>query len=170
MFTHVRLPRSALLGALARPADARANLADIIQRVSVGTLALGAPALPVLQCCATLGALYGLRRRVRGDVPILAFPTQQAPILAAAADAYVLQAFQHWATEWFRVESDTRVRASIATVFKAVAVNHAQRAALAVSERCGAQGLFAHNVLCRLHVRFLWLRRDSYRQNLTLRA
>ncbi|KAI0818485.1 acyl-CoA dehydrogenase NM domain-like protein [Trametes gibbosa] len=154
-FRNVRLPRGALLGSLDAPADAHANLLDAIHRVAIGTIAIGCLTLPGLQCAATIGAMYSLRRQVgsaAGRTPVLVFRTQHAPVLAAAADAFVTRALQRWAIERFcDARSDGRVRHAIAAVFKSVMVQHSQRATLAVSERCGAQGMFAHNMLTALH-------------------
>ena len=157
-FTNVRLPPTALLGSVEKPKNIHANLMEIISRINVGTLALGCLALPFLQCYATIGTLYSLRRYIgpaadpERRTPILSFRTQQAPILAAAANAYVLQALQRWAISQFCASRDLRVRAGIAAVFKGVMVQHSQQGALGVSERCGAQGLFEHNQMTCLHV------------------
>ncbi|KAI0644435.1 acyl-CoA dehydrogenase NM domain-like protein [Trametes meyenii] len=154
-FHNVRLSRGALLGSLEKPADMHANLMDIIHRITIGTLALGCLALPFMQCYATIGTMYSLRRTIGGPAkrtPILTFRTQQAPILAAAANAYVMQALQRWAIETFcDTRLDGRVRHGIAAIFKGVMVQHSQQGALGVSERCGAQGLFAHNQMTCLH-------------------
>ncbi|PIL33677.1 hypothetical protein GSI_04301 [Ganoderma sinense ZZ0214-1] len=148
-FTNVRIPRSALLGSLEAPASVHANLLDIISRVTVGTIALSCVALPVLKALVTIGTMYSLRRQVGPParrMPILSFRTQHAPVLAAAADAYVMQALQRWAIERFCDEGlDARVRHGVAAVFKGVIIRHSQQDAVAVSERCGAQGLFCHN-------------------------
>lgn len=156
MFHNVRLPHSALLGSLDAPADPHANLLDVMHRVAIGTIAIGCISLPALQGVATIGAMYSLRRHVGSGAkrtPILTFRTQHAPILATAADAFVMQALQRWAIEQFcdrRV--DGRVRNGVAAVFKSVMVQHSQRGVLAVSERCGAQGMFAHNMLTTFYV------------------
>ncbi|KAH9940412.1 acyl-CoA dehydrogenase NM domain-like protein [Epithele typhae] len=156
-FTDVRLPRAALLGTLEKPGSMHENLMDIISRVSVGSIAVGCFALPILQCVATIGTLYSLRRHVGPSadparrVPILSFRTQQAPLLAAVTNAYVVQAFQRWAIEHFCAASDPRLRRAIAVVFKVFAVLHAQESGLAVSDRCGAQGLFSHNAMVMMH-------------------
>ncbi|OJT09472.1 Peroxisomal acyl-coenzyme A oxidase 3 [Trametes pubescens] len=154
-FCDVRLTRNALLGSLEKPADVHANLMDIIHRVSIGTIAIGCLTLPAMQCTATIGALYSLRRQVGTGakrMPILAFRTQHAPILAVAANAYVIQALQRWAIAQFcDIRLDARVRHGIAAVFKSVVVHHEQQGVLSVSERCGAQGLFAHNQLSCIH-------------------
>ncbi|KAI0633864.1 acyl-CoA dehydrogenase NM domain-like protein [Trametes polyzona] len=154
-FRNVRLPRGALLGSLDKPADLHANLMNIIERITVGTIALGCIALTFTQCYATIGTMYSLRRRIGSptrNMPILNFRTQQAPILAAASNAYVMQALQRWAVAQFCDKGlDWRVRQGIAAIFKAVMSQHAQQGAMGVSERCGAQGLFAHNQMTCLH-------------------
>ena len=64
-----------------------------------------------------------------------------------------MQALQRWAIEQFcDTRIDSRVRHGIAAIFKGVMVQHSQQGALGVSERCGAQGLFAHNQMTCLHV------------------
>lgn len=157
MFHNVRLPRSALLGSLPRPLDNHANLMDIIQRVSIGTMAIGCVPLPSMQACATIGALYSLRRKIGSptkQVPILTFRTQHGPILTVTASAYVMQALQRWAIARFCDKTlDARVQHGIAAVFKSVMVQFSQQGSVHVSERCGAQGLFAHNQMSRVHVR-----------------
>ncbi|KAI1786331.1 acyl-CoA dehydrogenase NM domain-like protein [Ganoderma leucocontextum] len=149
MFTNVRLPRSALLGSLEKPANVHTNLIDIISRVTVGTIALSCTALPAMKCLATIGTMYSLRRQIGPParrIPILSFRTQHAPILAATANVYVMQALQRWAIEQFCDQRlDGRVRHGIAAIFKGVMIRHSQQDAIAVSERCGAQGLFTHN-------------------------
>ncbi|KAI0633884.1 acyl-CoA dehydrogenase NM domain-like protein [Trametes polyzona] len=154
-FRSVRLPPDALLGSLEKPADGHANLMDVIHRVSIGTIALSCLTLPAMQATDTIGALYSLRRQVGSPgrrTPLLAFRTQHAPILAMAANAYVMQAMQRWAIAQFCDASlDKRVRHGIAAVFKSVAMQHSQQGVLAVSERCGAQGMFAHNQLSCFH-------------------
>lgn len=152
----MRLPRGSLLGALEKPADIHANLMSIIERITIGTIALSCLALPFTQAYATIGTLYSLRRQIGSPTqrtPILQFRTQQAPILAAAANAFVMQAMQNWSIKNFCDRRlDGRVRHGIAAIFKSVMVQHSQQGALGVSERCGAQGLFAHNQMTTLHV------------------
>ena len=139
---------------------------DIIWRITVGTIALGCLALPFMQCYATIGTMYSLRRQVgpasdpARRAPILSFRTQQTPILAVTANAYVMQALQRWSIARFCDQSlDSRVRHGIAAIFKGVMVQHSQQGAIGVSERCGAQGLFVHNQMSCLHVSstFLYL-------------
>ncbi|OBZ66991.1 Acyl-coenzyme A oxidase 2, peroxisomal [Grifola frondosa] len=154
-FHNVRLPYSALLGSLQKPANFHTNLMDIIWRITIGTIALGCLALPFMQSYATIGTMYSLRRCIGSPanrMPILQFRTQQAPILSVTASAYMMQALQRWAIEQFCDERlDSRVRHGIAAIFKAVMVQHTQAGCMGVSERCGAQGLFAHNQMTALH-------------------
>ncbi|KAI0644433.1 acyl-CoA dehydrogenase NM domain-like protein [Trametes meyenii] len=154
-FHNVRLPPTALLGSLEKPADIHANLMDIIHRVAVGSLALAGLALPFMQCYATIGTLYSLRRTIGGPskrTPILSFRTQQAPILTVTANAYVLQALHRWATKQFcDTRLDGRARHGIAATVKSVMIQLSQQGALGVSERCGAQGLFAHNQMTSIY-------------------
>ncbi|KAI0644432.1 acyl-CoA dehydrogenase NM domain-like protein [Trametes meyenii] len=154
-FHNVRLPRSALLGSLEKSANIHRNLMNIIYRVAVGSLALAGFALPFMQCSATIGLMYSLRRTIGGPsrrTPILSFRTQQAPILTVTANAYVLQALHRWATRQF---SDTRfdwqLRHGIAATVKSVMVQLSQQGALGVSNRCGVQGLFAYNQITYLY-------------------
>lgn len=118
-------------------------------RIAVGSMALGCLAIPMMQTYATVGAMYSLRRHVgppENRIPIMSFRTQQIPILTTTAQVYVMEAFSRWTTKLFRDTSlDTRVRHGLAAVLKAVMVQHSQASAIAISDRCGAQGLFAHN-------------------------
>ena len=157
-FTNVRLPPSALLGDLEKPKDLHANLMRIMSRVNIGTLGMGCLAVVALKCFTTISALYSLRRSVgmasapMKRMPILSFPTQQAPILAAVANAYVLQAYTDWTTTMFCKTRDQLTRAGIAAVFKSVACQLSLRNGIDVSERCGAQGLSSYNQFISLYV------------------
>jgi len=148
-FNNVRLPSNSLLGSFEKPASAKANMVQATWRIAVGSMALGCLAIPMMQTYATIGAMYSLRRHVgppENRIPIIHFRTQQIPILTTTAQVYVMEAFARWATKIFRDTSlDTRVRHGIAAVLKAVMVQHSQASAIAISDRCGAQGLFAHN-------------------------
>lgn len=148
-FDNVRLPSNSLLGSLEKPTSAKANMVQATWRIAVGSMALGCLAIPMMQTYATIGAMYSLRRHVgplENRIPIMHFRTQQIPILTTTAQVYVMEAFARWATKLFRDTSlDTRVRHGIAAVLKAVMVQHSQASAIAISDRCGAQGLFAHN-------------------------
>ena len=149
-FNHVSLPFSALLGHLDKSETPHEEFLASIWRVSVGTLSLSACAIPILQIASHITFKYSERRMIGGPggetIPILAFRTQQTPILYAVAQVYVLQALYKRAVETFmdgRV--DARVRHAFATIFKAAAMRPCQNLHMALSERCGAQGLFAYN-------------------------
>ena len=85
-FDHVRLPAHAILGSPSQPATARLDFLRMLWRVGVGALCVSASVLPALKLGAYIAARYSQRRRV------LAFRTQQLPIAAALADAFVLSA------------------------------------------------------------------------------
>jgi acyl-CoA oxidase len=90
---------------------------------------------------------------VRDLTPVIRFRTQQILIFTGLAQAYVLHAFEGWAVESFREhEEDLRVRHGIAVCFKVAAVQICQADNLAISDCCGAQGLFEHNQMSVLHV------------------
>jgi len=79
-------------------------------------------------------------------VPIIRFRTQQLPILHAVAQTIVLDAYGKDAVRRFlQPNLDPRVRHGIAAALKAAMVQHCQSTLYALSERCGAQGLFEHN-------------------------
>ncbi|KZT68683.1 acyl-CoA dehydrogenase NM domain-like protein [Daedalea quercina L-15889] len=149
-FDHVRLPSTALLGSLAKPADMRANFISCIWRVSVGSLALATMAVPLLSVNTYLTARYSLRRLVTGSdgspVSIMSFRTQHGPILHALAQINVLKAHAKAAIELYRDTSiDPRVRDGIAAAAKASMTRHAWSSLSNLTERIGAHGLFEHN-------------------------
>lgn len=149
-FDHVRLASSALLGSLDKPADRRANFNNSIWRVSVGSLALSTTAIPLLNVSAYVVARYSLRRMVTGSdgvrVPIFSFRTQHLPILHALSQAAVIRAHAKAVIPLYRdANIDMRVRSGIAAAAKASMTQHAWSSLSALSERCGAHGLFEHN-------------------------
>ncbi|KAJ6509202.1 hypothetical protein C8R47DRAFT_12821 [Mycena vitilis] len=163
-FNHVVLPQSALLQrdipanqSTGSDETKRLDYLMAIWRVAIGSLALAATTIPGLARSAYIAAMYSKRRRVHAGlsaspVPIIQLKTQYTPILTAFAQSIVLAESYKSATELFRDPSvDFRVRHGIAACFKAVALLHMQDAGLALSERCGAQGLFNYNEICELH-------------------
>ncbi|KAF4567435.1 hypothetical protein EYR40_006439 [Pleurotus pulmonarius] len=161
-FSGVRLPGDAILGGIDPSYDHRLEFLQSIWRVAAGSLGLGSIAIPALQIAAFIAGRYSQRRTVHGAnrgvdglstrVPIISFKTQQAPILIALCQSFVLKEFWKVATALFSDESeDPRVRHGVAAAFKAIAVQHSQAAHLALSERCGAQGLFDFNQICTQH-------------------
>ena len=155
-FNNVRLPPDALLGPLENSGSHKSALNQAIWRVVTGTMAIGSMALPVMEATATIGTMYSLRRHVgsgQGRVPIMHFRTQQLPILTLTARIYVMEAFQQWCTSIFcDTTIDSRVRHAIAGIFKTTITEHSNTASISISDRCGVQGLFAHNQLTTMHV------------------
>ena len=129
----------------------------MIWRVAVGSLALATIGVSVLGVSATIGLLYSLRRTVTGPeggpVPIFTFRTQQIPILHATAQAYVYKALSRWAADYFSdFSQNAKSRHGVAAAVKAVITNNALESLIAVSDRCGAQGLFEVNQMSRFFV------------------
>ncbi|KAF7308141.1 hypothetical protein HMN09_00661700 [Mycena chlorophos] len=156
-FEHLRVPASALLGPVDKPADPRIAFFLNIQRVAIGTLAIGSLGYPSLQIAATIAALYSRRRTVldtftQQPKTIFEFQTQKIPICTATAQAFVMEAFQDRCVKIFcDVDVDWRVRHAIAAIGKVVMLDHAQEANLTLGERCGAQGLYTVNQLTAMH-------------------
>jgi hypothetical protein len=77
--------------------------------------------------------------------------------LTAIAQGFVLRAFHQQAVKLFVDEElSPFVRHGIATSFKTVVVRDFLASNSSLSERCGAQGLFAHNQLILNHVCYLF--------------
>ncbi|KAI0724922.1 hypothetical protein C8Q72DRAFT_643557 [Fomitopsis betulina] len=149
-FQHVNIPPSALLGSLDKSLDPHGDFLKDISRIGVGTLCISAVAIPMLQTAAHIAFKYSVRRKIgsldSARVPIISFRTQQLPIFYATAQAYVLPAlYKHMITRFTDTAVDSRVRHACATIFKAMAMRPAKNLHLALSDRCGAQGLFSYN-------------------------
>jgi acyl-CoA oxidase len=130
-------------------------------RIPTGTAALAGLTLPMMKAYATIGAMYSMRRHIgppNKRVPIISFRTQQIPILTVTAQVYVMEAFLHWAQTLFSDTTiDYRVRHAVAAVVKLAGITMSNAGAIAISDRCGVQGLFAHNQINTLHVSLhLW--------------
>ncbi|KAL3442897.1 hypothetical protein BJX65DRAFT_312357 [Aspergillus insuetus] len=159
LFDRVRLPSSALLGSLDKPADERQEFFNTIQRVAVGTLFLSATAIPSLKLAIYNASRFSVRRMVLGQdgkpMPVIRFRTQHLPILHAIAHVHVLQAFLVKAGTLFRkIKMDPRVRHAVATAFKAAAIQHFQKSIRAMNDGCGWHGYFEHNQLLQLELEF----------------
>ncbi|KAJ6497912.1 acyl-CoA oxidase [Mycena vulgaris] len=149
-FDRVILPSSALLGDMDIAGPPRLHFLSSIWRVAVGTLALTSIAIPCLEIASHIALRYSLRRVVQANdgsrIPIFSFRTQQIPILTAIAQAFVLRAFHQQAVRFFVDDGlSPFIQHGIATCFKAVAVRDTLESHSALSERCGAQGLFGYN-------------------------
>lgn len=110
-----------------------------------------------MKVCVYVAGKYSLRRNVTGPTnkptPIISFRTQQLPILHTLAQIKVLEAYADSAWEQFMdpgLSSD--VRHGIATCLKAVMIQHLQASLYQLAERCGAQGLYEHNMIIQLQV------------------
>ncbi|KAL0952494.1 hypothetical protein HGRIS_006757 [Hohenbuehelia grisea] len=155
-FDHVRLPSSALLGPIERPADPRTTFFANIFRVAVGTIAIGSQGMSALQMGAYIAAKYSARRTVISSsgerVPILEFRTQKIPILTALAQAHVMVALHHRIIEIFALPGlSNHIRHGIGSILKVVMMNHSRGALMELSERMGAQGLFEFNQISSMH-------------------
>ncbi|KIY63257.1 acyl-CoA dehydrogenase NM domain-like protein, partial [Cylindrobasidium torrendii FP15055 ss-10] len=147
-FTNVKLAHGALLGGLGEKPASHEDFLVAIWRISVGTLALAALAIPALQISSYIAYKYSARRLVGAPnpVPILSFRTQQIPIFTAVAQTYVMTAFQKYVVKHFTdPASPHQVRHAFSCIFKAVVMEHSQTSHFALSERLGAQGLFDYN-------------------------
>ncbi|KAJ0413496.1 hypothetical protein BJY00DRAFT_296816 [Aspergillus carlsbadensis] len=159
LFDRVRLPSSALLGSLDKPADERQEFFSTIQRVAVGTLFLSATAIPSLKLAVYNASRFSVRRMVLGPdgkpMPVMQFRTQHLPILHAIAHVHVLQAFLVKAGTLIRnVKMDPRVRHAVATAFKAAAIQHFQKSIRLMNDGCGWHGYFEHNQLLQMELEF----------------
>lgn len=130
--------------------DPRVNLHSTIWRVHVGTLALSTTLIPILKRAVFVAGKYSFRRQVTGSGqhpgPIIRFRTQQRPILRVLAQIAVYDRYADASTALFQDRGmDYRVRHGVAAAFKAVLTQGAQTSLFALSERCGAQGLFEYN-------------------------
>lgn len=171
-FNHVKLPASALLGKPETSSlQARDDFSRIIWRVAVGTLSFVGPVISALKVSCYIAGKYSQRRTVAGAssgagknakghskpsprVPIISFSTQYRPILAAVANAFVLEAFYWRSARFFSDPSNPyEQRHAVATIVKILSQRLVQSDLLSLSERCGAQGLFAHNQIASLVVR-----------------
>ncbi|KAF7356178.1 hypothetical protein MVEN_00949100 [Mycena venus] len=165
-FNRVKLPHDALLGPLGSHVEdkiaIRANHINTIWRTAVGALALAGSCITTMDRSAYIAGRYSQRRTVglpdKSRVPILSFRTQHKPILTTLAQAFVAKEFFQVAITKFAEEStDLRVRQAWSTIVKATLVEHSKTATLLLAERCGAQGLFAHNEMCSMHASLLGL-------------
>jgi len=158
-FDQVSLPPTALLGSLERPVDMRAHFFSMIERISIGTLAMSLIMIPSLQLVTYIVGKYSLRRTVHGpgktQIPIISFRTQQLPILHAVAQLSVMEPFARQIISWFKDPSfKSEVRHGFVVILKAVFLHYAQCSIPQLVERCGAQGLFQHNQICDADVSY----------------
>ncbi|CAI7610691.1 unnamed protein product [Penicillium glandicola] len=149
-FTHVRLPRSALLGTLEKPKDKQKQFLSSIWRIGVGTLALPLNMIPVMKRAVFVAGKYSQQRHILGPdekpKPIISFRTQYGPILHTLAQISVFEAYAQASTKYFQDPNVAPpVQHAIGTMLKAVFHKAGQASLFTLSERCGARGLFENN-------------------------
>ncbi|OTA93966.1 hypothetical protein M434DRAFT_11192 [Hypoxylon sp. CO27-5] len=155
-FNHVHLGPDSLLGSPIQSANERADFLEHISRVSVGTLSLSMWNIPALYQSAFIVGTYSSRRRVAGNgpgqtVPIIDFATQYRPILNAISQASVFDAFADEAISWFRDDNLSKVvQHGVATCFKVTTCIATQATLNELADRCGWQGLYAHNQILEM--------------------
>ncbi|KAF4770683.1 hypothetical protein HAV15_013028 [Penicillium sp. str.  len=149
-FNHVRLPHSALLGALDKPKDMRKQFLSCIWRIGVGTLALPLVMITAMKRGVFVAGKYSQRRHILGPdqkpKPIISFRTQYGPILHALAQISVLDAYTQQNIQYFQDPNlADPVRHAIGAMAKAVLYKSSQASLFTLSERCGGQGLYENN-------------------------
>jgi acyl-CoA oxidase len=157
-FNHVFLPQTALLGSSSKPPESpQISWWNEVQRLSIGSMAVAAPALQSLKHITYIGGKYSFYRTVVGrtskPIPIITFPTQQWPILYGVALSFVLEAWYKEVTSLINeTRLDRQVQHGLAIAVKTVVGRSFLSSAEAIAERCGAQGLFENNFLSRILV------------------
>lgn len=148
-FTNVPLPAGALLGRMSGSLeDERWAFLHAIHRVTVGTLCLSTSNATVLRVSGCIAGRYSAQRRVGAPkaVPIISFSTQHGPIARILAHAVV---FDNWALESTQMFMASLGKLDmlnvIGGVYKATVLSYTQKALSDLVDRCGWQGLYAHN-------------------------
>ncbi|KAI0896099.1 hypothetical protein F4806DRAFT_502441 [Annulohypoxylon nitens] len=153
-FDHVPLPAEALLGNLhSSPKDERKDFMRAIHRVVVGTLCISTSNATVLRVSGCIAGRYSIKRHVGAPkpVPILSFSTQYGPIARVLAHAAVFDKYATEATKLFvKNVGKPDMQNVVAGAFKATTIDYTQRVLGDLVERCGWQGLFAHNQISEL--------------------
>lgn len=153
-FHHVYLEPWALLEDSPNSENPGKDFSRHIQRVTIGTLSFSMGNIPVLRLIAFIAGRYSQRRTVAGmttiqRVPIITFSTQHTPILAALASASVFEAFGRVLCESFGSEN-SRVWSGLACVYKQTVSSAAETLYHDIIDRCGWQGLYAHNQMIEM--------------------
>lgn len=153
-FHNVLLPAGALLGPTGDSSkDERNSFLRAIHRVTVGTLCLSTSNATILRVSACVAGRYSIQRTVGAPKPvsILSFSTQHGPIARALAHAAV---FDKYAVESRRLFIENvkkpEIQNVIAGTYKATVIDYTQRILSELVDRCGWQGLFAHNQISEL--------------------
>ncbi|KAI8406313.1 hypothetical protein FOFC_13783 [Fusarium oxysporum] len=156
-FRHVGLPSTALLCSTAKPEDDRLAFLRHIRRIAAGTLSLSIMGISAIKVGTRIAAVYSERRIIgaadgKEGKRIMAFSTQQYPIVEGWVQGKVLHAFAHWTIDMCPDLSDPTQHA-LASIFKATVVK-ASQVLRPLAERCGWQGLFAYNQISELDLTF----------------
>ncbi len=152
-FSHVPLPAEALLGRLhGSPKDERREFLRAIHRVTVGTLCLSTSNATVLRVAGCIAGRYSAQRLVGAPnpVPIISFSTQYGPIARILAHGVV---FDNWALDSMQMFMANMKKPDmqnvIGGVYKATVLSYTQKSLSDLVDRCGWQGLYAHNQVSR---------------------
>ncbi|KAG7405727.1 Peroxisomal acyl-coenzyme A oxidase 3 [Fusarium oxysporum f. sp. raphani] len=156
-FRHVGLPSTALLGSTAKPENDRLEFLRHIWRIAAGTLSLSIMGISAIKVGTRIAAVYSERRTIAAadgeeGKRIMAFSTQQHPIVEGWVQGKVLHAFAQWTIDMCPDLSDPTQHA-LASIFKATVVK-ASEVLRPLAERCGWQGLFAYNQISELDLTF----------------
>lgn len=158
-FNHVNLPHTALLASASRDVDDRAAFFDNIHRVVVGTMSIAGLSIASMRVGAYIAGRYSQRRKVidaytGASRPIISFTTQQIPILSTIAQVMVFKSFVKRAIALFTDKNIGHdLKHCVASIAKTVCIKHCHGNLIALSDRCGAQGVFEVNQLSVMHVR-----------------
>ncbi|KAJ7190697.1 acyl-CoA dehydrogenase NM domain-like protein [Mycena pura] len=155
-FHKVRLPGTALLGDMTTSLDVKSAFSHNIFRTVVGTLSMGAFALSSMRIASYVAGQYSRRRTVihpstGKPEAIIAFSTQKLAVFTGIAQSIVMTAFCNKAYSMFTSTEDPRQKLFIAAVLKTTIVQHCSSLLSVLSDRCGAQGLFAANQISVMH-------------------
>lgn len=161
-FNHVRLPSTALVGDINSTLRPRIQFLSSIWRLGIGSATMAALCIPSLRIAAFIASQYAKRRTVTNSsgvvVPILSFRTTQVPILRAISQATVLEALYKEIRPYFSsadnldLTSVLDIRNGLASMLKALSINHYRESSIALTDRLGAQGLFIENQLVSLEM------------------
>ncbi|CAI6101269.1 unnamed protein product [Clonostachys chloroleuca] len=153
-FHNVILPAGALLGPTGDSSkDERNSFLRAIRRATIGALCLSTSNATILRISACVAGRFSIQRTVGAPKPvsIMSFSTQHGPIARALAHAAV---FDKYAVESRRLFIENvekpEIQNVIAGTYKSTVIDYTQRNLSELIDRCGWQGLFAHNQISEL--------------------
>ncbi|MBB5937383.1 acyl-CoA dehydrogenase family protein [Streptomyces zagrosensis] len=170
-FDQVPLPREALLTGTHGQLDAqgafssalgsrRKRFLAAIGRVTLGKLCMSACAIGAARTAVAIAVRYGHHRTVSGarrgqTVPVFAHRTHHQPLLSALATTYAMtalhrEAVTRWAERQCADPADTAAAERQVAIAKGWITWQTRAVLTECRERCGAQGLFAHNGIAQL--------------------